>query len=117
MTSPSSSRTRPNCRPAGRREAAARAAAEKDGKPGYKFTLHFPSYFPVLQYADNRALREKIYRANATKASELGAKPEWDNSGNIDQILQLRKEEAQLLGYANFAEVSLVAKMAKSPRK
>ncbi|MET3432825.1 oligopeptidase A [Herbaspirillum seropedicae] len=94
---------------------AARAAAEKDGKPGYKFTLHFPSYFPVLQYADNRALREKIYRANATKASELGAKPEWDNSANIDQILQLRKEEAQLLGYANFAEVSLVAKMAKSP--
>ncbi|MBO17277.1 M3 family metallopeptidase [Herbaspirillum sp.] len=93
---------------------AARAAAEKDGKPGYKFTLHFPSYFPVLQYADNRALREKIYRANATKASELGVKPEWDNSGNIDQILQLRKEEAQLLGYANFAEVSLVAKMAKS---
>nr|WP_198979885.1 M3 family metallopeptidase [Herbaspirillum sp. ASV7] len=94
---------------------AARAAAEKDGKPGYKFTLHFPSYFPVLQYADNRALREKIYRANATKASELGVKPEWDNSSNIDQILQLRKEEAQLLGYANFAEVSLVAKMAKSP--
>lgn len=94
---------------------AARAAAEKDGKPGYKFTLHFPSYFPVLQYADNRALREQIYRANATKASELGAKPEWDNSANIDQILQLRKEEAQLLGYANFAEVSLVAKMAKSP--
>ncbi|WP_343721971.1 M3 family metallopeptidase [Herbaspirillum seropedicae] len=94
---------------------AARAAAEKDGKAGYKFTLHFPSYFPVLQYVDNRALREKIYRANATKASELGAKPEWDNSANIDQILQLRKEEAQLLGYANFAEVSLVAKMAKSP--
>ncbi len=94
---------------------AARAAAEKDGKAGYKFTLHFPSYFPVLQYADNRALREKIYRANATKASELGVKPEWDNSGNIDQILQLRKEEAQLLGYVNFAEVSLVAKMAKSP--
>jgi len=50
---------------------AARAAAEKDGKPGYKFTLHFPSYFPVLQYADQRSLREKIYRANATKASEL----------------------------------------------
>ncbi|QJQ00043.1 M3 family peptidase [Herbaspirillum rubrisubalbicans Os34] len=94
---------------------AARAAAEKDGKPGYKFTLHFPSYFPVLQYADNRALREQIYRANATKASELGAKPDWDNSANIDQILQLRKEEAQLLGYTNFAEVSLVAKMAKSP--
>ena len=94
---------------------AARAAADKDGKPGFKFTLHFPSYFPVLQYADSRALREKIYRANATKASELGAKPEWDNSANIDAILKLRKEEAQLLGYANFAEVSLVAKMAQSP--
>ncbi|MFJ3047863.1 M3 family metallopeptidase [Herbaspirillum chlorophenolicum] len=94
---------------------AARAAAEKDGKPGFKFTLHFPSYFPVLQYADNRALREKVYRANATKASELGAKPQWDNSANIDDILNLRKEEAQLLGYANFAEVSLVAKMAQSP--
>jgi len=94
---------------------AARAAAEKDGKPGFKFTLHFPSYFPVLQYADNRALREKIYRANATKASELGGKPDWDNSANIDDILRLRKEEAQLLGYANFAEVSLVPKMAQSP--
>ncbi|MCA1323242.1 M3 family metallopeptidase [Herbaspirillum sp. alder98] len=94
---------------------AARAAAEKDGKPGFKFTLHFPSYFPVLQYADNRALREKIYRANATKASELGAKADWDNSANIDDILRLRKEEAQLLGYANFAEVSLVPKMAQSP--
>ncbi|EJN09541.1 M3 family metallopeptidase [Herbaspirillum sp. YR522] len=94
---------------------AARAGAEKDGKPGFKFTLHFPSYFPVLQYADNRALREKIYRANATKASELGGKPDWDNSANIDDILRLRKEEAQLLGYANFAEVSLVPKMAQSP--
>jgi oligopeptidase A len=94
---------------------AARAAAEKDGKPGYKFTLHFPSYFPVLQYADNRALREKIYRANATKASELGARSEWDNSQNIVEILKLRKEEAHMLGFANFAELSLVPKMAQSP--
>ena len=54
-------------------KAAARAAAERDGKQGWQFTLHFPSYFPVLQFADNRALREKIYRANATKASEMGA--------------------------------------------
>ena len=96
---------------------AARAAAEKDGKPGFKFTLHFPSYFPVLQYADNRALREKIYRANATKASELGVKPEWNNSANIDDILRLRKEEAKLLGYANFADLSLVPKMAQSPQE
>jgi oligopeptidase A len=94
---------------------AARAAAEKDGKPGYKFTLHFPSFFPVLQYAESRALREKVYRANTTKASELGAKPEWDNTQLIVDILKLRNEEAKLLGYKNYAEVSLVAKMAETP--
>ncbi len=96
---------------------AARSAAEKEGKAGYKFTLHFPSYFPILQYADNRALREKIYRANVTKASELGAKPEWDNTQNIIELLKLRREEAQLLGYANYAEVSLVPKMADTPQQ
>jgi oligopeptidase A len=96
-------------------KAAARAAAEKDGKAGYKFTLHFPSYFPLLQYADSRKLREQIYRANATKASELGAKTEWDNTGNIIELLKLRDEEAALLGYKNFAEVSLVTKMAETP--
>ncbi|WP_076592182.1 M3 family metallopeptidase [Herminiimonas arsenitoxidans] len=94
---------------------AARAAAEKDEKSGYKFTLHFPSYFPVLQYADNRNLRETIYRANATKASELGGHPEWDNTQNIVDILKLRNEEAKMLGYKNFAEVSLVSKMAQTP--
>ena len=93
----------------------AKSAAEKDGKSGYKFSLHFPSYFPILQYADNRALRETIYRANATKASELGAKPDWDNTAIIDELLALRKEEAVLLGYENYAEVSLVAKMAETP--
>ena len=96
---------------------AARAAAEKDGKPGFKFTLHFPSYFPILQYADKRELRETIYRANATKASELGAKPEWDNTQNIVEILKLRDEEAKLLGFANFADVSLVPKMAETPQQ
>ncbi len=95
----------------------ARAAAEKDGKPGWKFTLHFPSYFPLLQYADKRELRETIYRANATKASELGAKNEWDNTGIIADILKLRDEEAKLLGFANFAEVSLVPKMAETPQQ
>lgn len=94
---------------------AARTAADKAGKPGFKFTLHFPSYFPILQYADNRALRETMYRANATKASELGGKPDWDNTQNIVDILKLRDEEARLLGYKNFAEVSLVAKMAETP--
>ncbi|NMM25691.1 MAG: M3 family metallopeptidase [Glaciimonas sp.] len=96
---------------------AARAAAEQDGKPGYKFTLHFPSYFPILQLANNRALRETIYRANATKASELGVKPEWDNTQIIIDMLKLRAEEAQLLGYQNFAEVSLVSKMAQTPQQ
>ncbi len=93
---------------------AAREAAEKDGKAGWKFTLHMPSYFPVLQYAEDRALRETLYRASATRASEFG-KPEWDNTALITRILALRREAAQLLGYASHAEVSLVPKMARSP--
>jgi len=96
---------------------AARAAAQQDAKEGYKFTLHFPSYFPILQYADSRALREKVYRANATKASELGSKPEWDNTQNIVDILKLRNEEANLLGMKNYAELSLVPKMAQTPQE
>ncbi|NMG37206.1 oligopeptidase A [Azoarcus sp. TTM-91] len=96
--------------------AAARAAAEKDGKPGWKFTLHMPSYLPVLQYADDRGLRERMYRAYATRASEA-SKPEWDNGPLIGKILALREEEAQLLGYRNFAEVSLVPKMADTPEQ
>jgi oligopeptidase A len=71
----------------------------------------------VLQYADDRALRETLYRASATKASELGVNPDWDNTQNIIDILKLRDEEAKLLGYANFAEVSLVPKMATSPQQ
>ena len=96
---------------------AARAAAEADGKPGFKFTLHFPSYFPLLQFGDKRELRETIYRANATKASELGVKADWDNTHNIVEMLKLRDEEAKLLDYRNFAEVSLVAKMAETPQQ
>jgi len=101
-------------------KAAARASAEQDGKAGWQFTLHFPSYYPVLQFCDNRALRETIYRASATKASDTGtmfSQPDkWDNTANIVKLLQLRHEEAQLLEYANFAEVSLVPKMAESPQ-
>ena len=93
---------------------AAQHAAEQDGKTGYQFSLHFPSYFPILQFADNRALRETIYRANATKASELGGHPEWDNSAIMDELLALRQEEAKLLGFNNYAEVSLLPKMAES---
>jgi oligopeptidase A len=95
---------------------AARAAAEADGKPGYKLTLHFPSYFPVMQYGENRALREQLYTAYATRASDLG-KPEHDNSAAMRELLALRHEESQLLGYRNFAEVSMVPKMADSPEQ
>ncbi|MCC2970985.1 M3 family metallopeptidase [Massilia sp. IC2-476] len=101
-------------------KAAARASAEQEGKAGWQFTLHFPSYYPVLQFCDNRALRETIYRASSTKASDTGTMfskaAEWDNTANIVKLLQLRHEEAQLLEYANFAEVSLVPKMAESPQ-
>ncbi|MDF3009545.1 MAG: prlC, partial [Burkholderiales bacterium] len=93
---------------------AAREAAQKDEKEGWKFTLHAPSYLPVMQYADDRSLRETMYRESVTRASEFG-KPEWDNTAHVARIVALRHELAQLLGYANFAEVSLVPKMAKSP--
>ncbi|MGQ3052598.1 MAG: M3 family metallopeptidase [Roseateles sp.] len=81
---------------------------------GHKITLHFPVYLPVMQYADNRALREKLYRAYVTRASESG-KPELDNTAAMREIVALRQEEAKLLGYASFAEVSLAPKMASSP--
>ena len=94
---------------------AARSRAEQEGQPGYLFGLQFPSYFPIMQYADNRELRATVYRANTTRASELGENPAWDNTALMDQILALRQEEATLLGYASYADVSLVAKMADSP--
>ena len=92
---------------------AASEAAKTDSKLGWKFTLHFPSYLPVLQYAENRPLRETLYRAYATRASEFG-NPEWDNTPIIMQILKLRHEAAQLLGFANYAELSIITKMAES---
>ncbi|HWI36620.1 MAG TPA: M3 family metallopeptidase, partial [Burkholderiales bacterium] len=93
---------------------AAREAAEKEGKQGWKFTLHAPSYLPVLQYADDRGLRETLYRESVTRASEFG-KPEWDNTPLIARIVELRRELARLLGYRTYAEVSLVPKMAETP--
>jgi oligopeptidase A len=93
---------------------AAREAAEKEGKRGWKFTLHMPSYLPVMQYAEDRSLRETLYRESATRASEFG-KPEWDNTALIARIVELRRELAAVLGYANYAEVSLEPKMARSP--
>jgi oligopeptidase A len=95
--------------------AMAHAAAEAEGKSGWKFTLHMPSYLPVMQYADNRALRETFYRAYVTRASELGSKPEWDNTPLINRIVILRQEAARLLGFKSYAEVSLEPKMAETP--
>ena len=94
--------------------AAARQEAERAGMAGWRFTLQFPSYFPVMQYASDRTLRETLYRAYVTRASSAGT-PTLDNTAIIDQTLSLRAEEARLLGYASFAEVSLVSKMADSP--
>jgi oligopeptidase A len=96
----------------------AQAAAQADGKPGfYKLTLKMPCYLPVMQFAKSSALRETMYRAYVTRSSDQAAPDarQFDNSALIREILALRKEEAQLLGYDNFAQVSLVPKMAQSP--
>jgi len=99
--------------------AAARAAAEADGHPGlYKLTLKMPSYLPAMQFGQHRPLRERLYRAYVTRASDQaqgeGAAAR-DNGPLMAELLALRQEEAALLGYASFAQVSLVPKMASSP--
>ena len=96
--------------------ASARQAAQQAGKEGYLITLEFPSYYPVLTYCDDASLREEVYRANATRASEQGPHAgQWDNSTVMTEILDLRRELAQLLGFENYAEMSLATKMADSP--
>jgi len=98
-------------------QQSALAAAQAEGKSGYKLTLKMPCYLPVMQFARSSALRETLYRAYVTRASDQaeGDARRFDNTELIKEILALRKEEAQLLGYANFGEVSLVPKMAESP--
>ncbi|MFN9388117.1 MAG: M3 family metallopeptidase [Betaproteobacteria bacterium] len=93
---------------------AAREAAQADGREGWKFTLHMPSYLPVMQYAEHRPLRETLYRAYVTRASEFGD-PKLDNTAVIAEILALRHELAALLGFDSYARVSLEPKMARSP--
>ena len=99
--------------------AAAKAAAEADGKEGYKLTLKMPSYLPVMQFAKSSALREKIYQAYVTRASDQadGDGKRFDNTAVMKEILALRLEESRLLGYSNFGEVSIVPKMANSPQQ
>ncbi len=98
-------------------QQAALSAAQAEGKAGYKLTLKMPCYLPVMQFATRSDLREKLYRAYATRASDQaeGDGKKFDNTPLISEILALRREEAQLLGYANFGEVSVVPKMAQSP--
>ena len=97
----------------------AREQAALDAKEGYKLTLKMPCYLPVMQFADSSTLRETLYRAFSTRASDQAPLEfsKFDNSTVIREILALRLEEAQLLGYKNFGEVSVVAKMAKSPEE
>lgn len=94
----------------------ARAGAQAEDKEGYKLTLRMPCYLPVMQFARSSALRERLYRAHVTRASDQAPADalKFDNSGFIQEILALRQEEAQLLGYPNFGEVSVVPKMAQS---
>jgi oligopeptidase A len=99
--------------------AAAKQTAESKELTGWAFTLHFPSYFPVMQFSENRSLRKKLYEAYITRASELSeqfasGKAEWDNTKNMLTQLRLKDEEAKMLGFANFAALSLAPKMAKT---
>jgi len=98
-------------------QQAARAAAAAEGKDGHKLTLKMPCYLPVMQFARSSELRHRLYRAYTTRASDQaeGEGQKFDNSALIREILALRQEEAQLLGYLNFGEVSVVPKMADTP--
>ncbi|MDD2926635.1 M3 family metallopeptidase [Rhodoferax sp.] len=97
----------------------AQKAAQADDKEGYKLTLKMPCYLPVMQFARNSALREKLYRAYVTRASDQAPEDsrQFDNSALINEMLALRLEEAQLLGHANFGSLSVVPKMAESPEQ
>jgi oligopeptidase A len=96
---------------------AAQSGAQADGKEGYKLTLKMPCYLPIMQFAKSSALREKLYQAYVTRASSQADDnaQKFDNSALINELLALRLEEAQLLGHANFAVLSVVPKMAESP--
>lgn len=98
--------------------AAAKARAEAKEQEGYLLTPDIPSYLPVMTYCDNRALREEMYRAYSTRASDQGPNAgKWDNSPVMEEILALRHELAQLLGFENYAHESLATKMAENPQQ
>jgi len=95
-----------------------RQAAEREGEQGWRVSLEFPSYFAVMTYADDRALREEVYQAFVTRASDQGPDAgRWDNTEVMEKILAIRHELAQLLGFQNYAERSLATKMAEEPQQ
>jgi oligopeptidase A len=98
---------------------ATAAAAQADGQTGHKLTLKMPCYLPVMQYAHSSPLRQRLYRAHVTRASEKaeGDGTKFDNTALMSEMLALKFEEAKLLGYRHFADVSLVPKMAESPEQ
>ncbi len=96
----------------------ARQAASSKGLDGWLLTLEFPCYAAVMTFADDRALRREVYEAYVTRASDQGPLAgRFDNTACMEEILRLRHEKAQLLGYANFAELSLATKMAETPKQ
>jgi len=99
--------------------AAAAYTAQQKSLQGWAFTLHFPSYYPVMQYSENRELRRLMYQAYVTRSSDLApeyakGKLAWDNTQNMLEQLRLRDEEARMLGFANYAALSLAPKMANT---
>ncbi len=98
---------------------ATRDAAQKEGKEGHRLSLKMPVYLPVMQFADSSALREQLYKAHVTRASDQAPEEarHFDNTPLMQEILALRQEEARLLGFDNYAQVSVVPKMAESPEK
>ncbi|WP_439257637.1 oligopeptidase A [Lonepinella sp. BR2271] len=96
----------------------AKQSAESKGQTGYRFTLEMPSYLPVLTYCENQDLREEMYRAYVTRASEQGPNAgKWDNSAIMEEILSLRLELAKLLGFEHYTDLSLATKMAENPQQ
>ena len=95
----------------------AAAEAQRRGRDGWLLTLDYPTYHAVMTHAENRGLRETFYHGWVTRASDQGANAEWDNSDNIEKILALRHEAANLVGFGNYAEYSLATKMAESPEQ
>ncbi|MFT5707132.1 MAG: oligopeptidase A [Oceanospirillaceae bacterium] len=97
--------------------AGAKQAAQEAGLEGYLLTLEFPSYLPVMTYCNNRELREEVYTAFATRASNTEQNKAWDNSAIIEELLTLRQELANILGFTSYAHYSLATKMAKEPNE